>query len=32
MIITNYFIAVGYNNIGVTSLKMAITPKHVGVN
>jgi len=29
MIIANYFIAVGFNNIGVSSFKTAVTPKRL---
>jgi hypothetical protein len=32
MIIAKYFIAECFNTIGVSSLKMASTPKHVGAN
>ena len=32
MIKVNYFIAVCFNNTGVSSLQMAITPKHVAAN
>ena len=32
MIIENYLIAVCFNSIGVSSMKLAITPKRVGAN